>query len=445
MARTAINGTNGKDTIDVRHGNNDVRALGGNDIVRLLSAGDTGGNNFVDAGSGNDTVINHFEGGNEILLGSGNDIYVNFGFNFGVGDIVRAGAGNDQIGVETRASQYFGDSGNDLFESIGFSNTFNGGSGSDTISYVPRSDETTSIGRTGVDVRLNEGKAFTGNATFETLISIENVRGSNNADTIVGNDVANLLEGFGGNDLIAGLGGNDILKGGAGNDELQGGAGNDRLHGGSGNDRLFGEDGNDKLFGDSGSDKLFGEAGNDTMEGGSGNDLLQGGSGTDVISGDDGNDDLKGDSGNDTLNGGAGNDKLNGGSGNDKLRGGEGKDTLTGGSGDDRFVFKSVAEISQTATSSKRDVITDFVRGSDKIDFSAIDANTKVSGNQAFTLRSGEQSGFTGAAGQLYWDKIGSGDTARTIISGDRDGDKIADFQLELIGHFNLTGSDFIL
>ena len=34
-----------------------------------------------------------------------------------------------------------------------------------------------------------------------------------------------------------------------------------------------------------------------------------------------------------------------------------------------------------------RDIITDFTHGQDKIDLSAIDANTRVAGNQAFTWR----------------------------------------------------------
>ena len=47
---------------------------------------------------------------------------------------------------------------------------------------------------------------------------IENAKGTNVADTILGNDVNNLLNGLIGNDILNGLGGNDILDGGAGAD-----------------------------------------------------------------------------------------------------------------------------------------------------------------------------------------------------------------------------------
>ncbi|UYO01487.1 MAG: M10 family metallopeptidase C-terminal domain-containing protein [Devosia sp.] len=375
----------------VSRGFNDVFGFGGDDIIRLVTQGDLGGNNFVDAGSGKDGVVNMFEGGNEIFLGTGNDTYVGLGFGLGgTGDIVRAGSGDDLLAVTTLHSAYFGDSGNDTFVSVGFRNGFNGGSGIDTISYEARSDDPT-IGNTGVDIRLNEGKVFTGASRFETLVSIENARGSANADTIVGTGGANTLEGLGGNDVISGGGGADILDGGAGDDILDGGSSKDILKGGSGKDQLFG--------------------------------------GTNV----------------DNLYGGSGQDVLNGGSNNDILRGGTGKDLLTGGTGRDTFVFKSVAEASSSPKASARDVITDFTSGQDKIDLSAIDANSVSSGNQAFSFRSAEGADFTGAKGQLIWDQFGSGSTARTIIQGDINGDKVADFQIELTGHIDLSASDFIL
>src|SRR5262249_27570774 len=63
--------------------------------------------------------------------------------------------------------------------------------------------------------------------SIDTLISIENVIGTNGNDAIVGNDQANTLEGGDGNDVIDGGPGNDILDGGNGNDTLVGGDGND--------------------------------------------------------------------------------------------------------------------------------------------------------------------------------------------------------------------------
>ncbi len=82
---------------------------------------------------------------------------------------------------------------------------------------------------------------------------------------------------------------------------------------------------------------------------------------SDTLSGLNGNDTIDGQGGSDSLSGGAGHDKLNGGAGNDTLLGGSGNDMLEGGSGSDRFVF---------AAGFGNDTITDFTRGTDKIQFS---------------------------------------------------------------------------
>lgn len=95
-------------------------------------------------------------------------------------------------------------------------------------------------------------------------------------------------------------------------------------------------------------------------------------------------------------------------------------------------------------TSSTRDVITDFTPG-DLIDLAAIDANTAPPGNQAFAWR-GELA-FNGHAGQLRF----AGDNApghandRTIVEGDVNGDRAADFQIELTELIKLTEHDFLL
>lgn len=93
---------------------------------------------------------------------------------------------------------------------------------------------------------------------------------------------------------------------------------------------------------------------------GTGNELdnvLIGNSAANTLAGNDGNDSLYGLAGNDVLGGGNGDDLLVGGTGNDKL---------TGGAGVDIFWFDSAAN----ATSNK-DTITDFVSGTDKLQFSA--------------------------------------------------------------------------
>ena len=93
---------------------------------------------------------------------------------------------------------------------------------------------------------------------------------------------------------------------------------------------------------------------------------------------------LDGEGGNDVLTGGDAADTLQGGDGDDRLTGGAGADSLSGGSGLDGFVFLSTSESSPVT--STRDTITDFLRGSDRIVVSAIDANQGLSGDQAFRL-----------------------------------------------------------
>ena len=150
-------------------------------------------------------------------------------------------------------------------------------------------------------------------------------------------------------------------------------------------------------------------------------------SGNDICNGSAGADDLRGFAGNDTLNGGAG---------NDTLIGGAGADTLTGGAGADKFVFTSTHD---SAAGASRDVITDFVHGVDKIVLSAIDANTLVAGNQAFTLID-SNAAFT-SAGQI---KFVDG-TAGGVLYGEVNGNGVADFSIALAGVHSITAMDFIL
>lgn len=236
---------------------------------------------------------------------------------------------------------------------------------------------------------------------------IEKAIGGSGNDQITGNSVANAIYGMGGNDKILG------------------GAGSDKIYGGTGNDRLSGQSGNDVLYGQSGNDTLLGSTGNDVLYGGSGNDKLQG---------DSGNDKLYGQSGNDKLLGGSGADTLSGGDGVDRLYGSTGKDVLSGGTGADTFIFNSTRD----SLVSARDRITDFSH-SDTIQLKGIDADTTVSGNQAFDFIGSHA--FTGDAGELRATASGS----YTTISGDVNGDGKADFAITLVGKITLTESDFLL
>ena len=94
-----------------------------------------------------------------------------------------------------------------------------------TVSFTPPGGTKTSDG-TGFYFNNTEG--------VDTLSNIENLTGSNYADTLTGDSGNNTLSGGSGDDTLTGSGGNDTLLGGDGTDILSGGAGNDTLDGDAG-------------------------------------------------------------------------------------------------------------------------------------------------------------------------------------------------------------------
>jgi VCBS repeat-containing protein len=157
----------------------------------------------------------------------------------------------------------------------------------------------------------------------------------------------------------------------------------------------------------------------------------------DVLIGRDGNGStINGNEGNDVLIGGNQGDVLNGGTGDDLMVGGAGKDTMTGGTGKDIFVFTATSD--SATTSGNADVITDFVHGQDIIDLSAIDSNSGVAGDQAFTFN-----GTTPTARGVWFTETGG----NTVISIDTNGNSAsAEMMIVLTGiNKGLTAADFHL
>ena len=186
------------------------------------------------------------------------------------------------------------------------------------------------------------------------------------------------------------------------------------------------------LSGTTAADLMYGLAGADKLSGLAGNDSLDGGSGNDTLLGADGADSLLGGLGNDSLSAGAGNDSLFGGSGVDRLDGGAGRDSLTGGAGSDTFVWAAASHTGKTAQTA--DTITDFKSG-DRIDLSAIDADTATQANDAFAATL--VNAFT-APGQLRF--------TGGVLFGNTDADAAtAEFAIVLTGVSVLTSADFVL
>lgn len=84
------------------------------------------------------------------------------------------------------------------------------------------------------------------------------------------------------------LAGRDVIRLGASGDQLSSFGGNDVVFAGSGSDRINGGAGADRLLGQNDHDTLIGADGDDTIIGGRGADVLNGGTGSDVFIFDDG-------------------------------------------------------------------------------------------------------------------------------------------------------------
>jgi Ca2+-binding RTX toxin-like protein len=286
------------------------------------------------------------------------------------------------------------------------------------------------------------------------------VVGTTGADRLTASGKADMrLEGGGGNDVLTGGAGANTLVGGAGDDVYQITDGDDLVvesaNGGIDTVQAFVDyaltdnvenlkmlDGasvgvgnalaND-ISGTSGSDSMSGLGGDDVLRGREGNDTLSGGDGADRILGDDGNDRLEGGAGADSLYGSDGGDVLVGGDGNDRLEGGPGADTLNGGAGADSFVFRptDLAGV---------DRIEGFSSGQgDRILLAELDANVNTAANDKFTFIG--SSAFSGKAGELRFQVI-NGDAH---VYGDMNGDRVADFEINVVGVSKLTSADFML
>ena len=114
---------------------------------------------------------------------------------------------------------YRGLAGNDYLEGTEYDSV--AGTGWDRADYS-RDDRYLDVngnyGASGIQVDLASGTATDGYDDTDTLINIDQIRGTSYDDHIYGNDLYNKLEGKDGNDTLNGRGGDDTLKGGGGSD-----------------------------------------------------------------------------------------------------------------------------------------------------------------------------------------------------------------------------------
>ena len=265
-----------------------------------------------------------------------------------------------------------GGAGNDTLTGSGGNDALDGGSGTgDTASY--------STAGSAVDVDLSDtGAQPTGGAGSDTILAVENLTGSPQADTLTGDSTANVLNGGAGNDTLIGGLGNDTLDGSVGTADVASysdaispvlvdlsngsaqptGMGSDTLAsvegatGGFDDDTLIGSGGDNPIDGGPGNDTLTGDLGDDTLTGGGGTDTADYSTATGPITADlslagaqptDGAGDdtlvqianLTGSPENDDLTGNGGSNELAGGDGDDNLEGAGGNDIVSGGPGTD--------------------------------------------------------------------------------------------------------------
>jgi Ca2+-binding RTX toxin-like protein len=333
------------------------------------------------------TVLGQGTGGNDTIVAVVPGTWQGFGGD----DRITGTAFADTLAGDAGKDDLRGGAGNDVLRGGAGADRLDGGTGVDTASYYESA--------AGVTVSLATGTGSGGDAQGDTLTGVENISGSQVNDNLTGNAGANTLQGWSGA---------DVLRGGWGADVLDGGAGIDTASYYTASAGVVVDLSTGKGVG--------GEAHGDTL------------AGIENLSGSQGNDQLTGTSGANVLQGWAG---------NDVLIGGRGADTLTGGAGADRFVYIGTVH---SPVGAGADRITDFSHAQgDRIDISAIDANTVGAGNQAFSLIGGAL--YTGVAGQLRFSVVGG----VTTVAGDINGDKVSDFHIQLTGAMALAAADFVL
>ncbi len=138
----------------------------------------------------------------KVELGSGDDLY-----DGRLGTIscdVLGGSGSDRLYAGAGNNRLFGGEGNDSLIGGAGADRLDGGTGIDTVSYV---------GSSAVTVSLTTGVALGGHAAGDTLVGIENLIGSSQADALSGNAGDNVLnDGGGAADILHGLAGNDTYR-----------------------------------------------------------------------------------------------------------------------------------------------------------------------------------------------------------------------------------------
>ena len=118
----------------------------------------------------------------------------------------------DELYGDSAANSISGGNGDDILGGGAGNDTLDGGSGLDSVSYAAATG--------AVVVNLSTLSAVSVSEGTDTLISIENVTGSNYNDARTGDGAVNTLNAGAGDDTLSGGAGNDILNGETGIDTV---------------------------------------------------------------------------------------------------------------------------------------------------------------------------------------------------------------------------------
>jgi Ca2+-binding RTX toxin-like protein len=414
--------------------------LGGNGLDNRLDLGKASGT--LAGGEGDDTyvltskttqVIENADAGTDTIEASFTADLNNYA---NVENLTLTGKAAINATGNSSANVLTGNDGANILDGGAGADTLMGGKGNDTYIVDNVGDTVSEDAGGGVDTIKSSVDFNLSNTPF-----VENLTLTAGALSGFGNDLANTLTGNSADNL---------LYGGAGADKLIGGAGNDiyivdlLVKGTGSKATLVLEDTITEKKDEGDHDTLYLQVGNDAqaklatakattltlanyLENVNASDTglvklnLTGNAADNFITGND--------AGN-TLNGAAGNDVIIGGSGDDLIIGGVGADTLTGNGGADTFSFTSLKDL---GLGDSQDVITDFVSGTDHLDFKALKG-------WSFSGVVGDDHQATGA--KQLWAVVENGDT---IVYGNSGGSNAADFSIKLTGVTSVTSDDFVL
>ena len=195
-------------------------------------------------------------------------------------DSLIGGAGNDELD---------GGDDDDLLIGGAGADSIVGGNGEDTASYEGSNSR--------VEVNLLAETGSGGDAKGDVLSEIENLQGSQQGDTLVGDERENIIEGGAGADTLDGGADEDTASyehsstGVKVNLTLESGSDGDAVGDKLLNiENLKGSRKNDTLIGNCDRNVIEGGDGADTVDGGAGDDILKGGDDADYLVGSEGND-----------------------------------------------------------------------------------------------------------------------------------------------------------